>query len=670
MNLEGKLLGNRYEIIEQIGNGGMATVYKAKDQSLQRNVAVKILRDEYTTDEEFIKRFEGEAQAAANVTHSNIVSVYDHGVDENLHYIVMELVKGKTLKEIIVEEKGPIPWKWAVNVARQIASALEEAHKNSIVHRDIKPHNIIITEEGVAKVTDFGIAKAVSNSTVTAFGVTMGSVHYFSPEHAKGGYTDAKSDIYSLGVVLYEMVTGKVPFEADTPVSVALKHMQEMPKEPIELNQRVPRAVNLIIMKALEKEMTLRYESAAKMYQDLKKSIKDPDGTFFLTDSNQKMQETQVLKTVEEKDGKIKENSKETPKKKKMSKGKKTAIVISILVILGLIIGGAVFVLTQAKDIEIIDVVGMSVEEAEMKITELGFEVEIEEEYNKDVEEGEIISQDPKFVEGYTLKEGSSIKIVVSKGQETTVVPKLIGLTKAEAIKAIEAVNLKAEIKEDTSKTVEEGYVIDQDIDQDEEIYAGETITITVSSGTGIKMVTMTNIVGKIEENAITTVEDLGLKYKIDYAEDFTKSNGVVIKQSVEEGKEVEEETVVTITVNQYDEETTLPVSINVKSITGGYSLETSEPEVNDEVEDEDGETESEVQAIAEVATKATIVIEVDGIEVYTSSSVDKNTEKVTANIPGRGNSRVVLKITDTDGGVWTRTETINFTEETEISFN
>lgn len=210
MNLEGKLLGNRYEIIEKIGSGGMATVYKAKCLVLKRFVAVKVLRDEFTTDEEFIKRFNVEAQAVASLTHPNIVSVYDVGHEGNLYYIVMELVKGKTLKEIIVED-GALGWKWSVKIAMQIASALETAHRNNIIHRDIKPHNIIITEDGVAKVTDFGIAKAVSNSTITAFGTTIGSVHYFSPEHARGGFTDARSDLYSLGVVMYEMVTGRVP---------------------------------------------------------------------------------------------------------------------------------------------------------------------------------------------------------------------------------------------------------------------------------------------------------------------------------------------------------------------------------------------------------------------------------------------------------------------------
>ena len=217
MNLEGKIIGNRYEILEIIGKGGMATVYKAQDQVLKRYVAIKVLREEFTTDEEFIRRFNTEAQSAASLAHQNIVSIYDVGHQDKIYYIVMELIQGKTLKQII-DEDGVLPWKWSLNIAIQIASALEVAHKNNIIHRDIKPHNIIITEDGIAKVTDFGIAKAVSNSTITAFGTTIGSVHYFSPEHARGGYTDAKSDLYSLGVVMYEMLTGRVPFDADTPV--------------------------------------------------------------------------------------------------------------------------------------------------------------------------------------------------------------------------------------------------------------------------------------------------------------------------------------------------------------------------------------------------------------------------------------------------------------------
>ena len=296
MDLEGRLLSNRYELIEKIGNGGMAKVFKAKDQVLNRYVAVKILRDEFTTDQEFIKRFEAEAQAAASITHPNIVSVYDVGNEGNLYYIVMELIQGKTLKEIIIEEGSALPWKWSINIAIQIASALEVAHKNKIVHRDIKPHNIIITEDGIAKVTDFGIAKAVSNSTITAFGTTIGSVHYFSPEHARGGFTDSKSDLYSLGVVMYEMLTGRVPFDADTPVSVALKHMQEEPKPPIESNEKIPTAVNEIILKAMRKDTNLRYQSASEMLRDLNAALKNPDGDFVDNKEYQTDMPTQKIK--------------------------------------------------------------------------------------------------------------------------------------------------------------------------------------------------------------------------------------------------------------------------------------------------------------------------------------------------------------------------------------
>ena len=276
MNCIGKVLGNRYEILEEIGSGGMATVYKARCKLLNRYVAVKVLRDEFANDAEFIKRFQVEAQSAASLSHPNIVSIYDVGNEDGLHYIVMELIEGKTLKEII-KEKGKLPWREAVGIASQIASGLSQAHQNHIVHRDIKPHNIIITKDGVAKVTDFGIAKAVSNSTINAFGSTIGSVHYFSPEHARGGYTDEKSDIYSLGVVLYEMCTGKLPFDGETPVAVALKHLQENPKEPIELCKELPQAVNDIIMKAMKKDPSERYESAAEMYKDLQSVLSNPD---------------------------------------------------------------------------------------------------------------------------------------------------------------------------------------------------------------------------------------------------------------------------------------------------------------------------------------------------------------------------------------------------------
>ena len=545
MNIEGKILGNRYEIIEKVGNGGMATVYKAIDKVLKRNVAVKILRDEFTTDEEFIKRFETEAQSAARLTHPNIVSIYDVGVDGNLYYIVMELIQGKTLKEIIVEERGPLPWKWSVNVAIQIASALETAHRNNIIHRDIKPHNIIITEDGIAKVTDFGIAKAVSNSTITAFGTTIGSVHYFSPEHARGGYTDAKSDLYSLGVVMYEMVTGRVPFDADTPVSVALKHMQEEPEEPIELNKNIPTSINKIIMKALQKDTNLRYQTATEMLTDLRKALQNPDGDFVEELSYDPTAKTQKINTdMYGNLNNYNENKKEEKKQGKFKTFIKThkalSIIIGLILLFAISLGGTLLVLnvTNPKEVEMPNVVGMSKEEAreEIEAANLKFEIE-KEEYNKDVPEGFIISQDPIYMEKYNkVKEGSTVKVVVSKGQEKTTVPNVKGKEREEAISLIEDAKLVAEVVEETSKTVKEGYVISQEIEPDEEAYAGDTIKIHVSTGTGIKQVTVVNVVGQNEADAKKTLEDLGLKVNITYV-DTKADNGKVTKQSIEDRK-------------------------------------------------------------------------------------------------------------------------------------
>ena len=659
MILEGRLLGNRYEIIEKIGNGGMATVYKATDKVLKRYVAVKILRDEFTTDEEFIKRFEVEAQSAARLTHPNIVSIYDVGVEENLYYIVMELIQGKTLKEIIVEERGPLPWKWSVNVAIQIASALEMAHRNNIVHRDIKPHNIIITEDGIAKVTDFGIAKAVSNSTITAFGTTIGSVHYFSPEHARGGYTDAKSDIYSLGVVMYEMVTGKVPFDADTPVSVALKHMQEEPEEPIEVNPNIPVAVNKIIMKALQKDITLRYQTATDMLRDLRTALKNPEGDFVEELEYDETAKTQKINTS---DYSKKENRKKENKFIAWIKAhKKLSIFIGLILLFAISLGGTMLVLgiTNPPEVEMPNVVGMSREEAQKEIeaTKLKFEVE-KEEYDAEVPEGFVISQDPKYMERFNkVKEGSTVKVVISKGQEKTTVPKVVGMTKEEAIQAIEDANLKAEVIEETSKKVEEGYVISQDTEADTEIAAGETIKIHVSTGTGIKQVTVVSVVGQDEATAKKTLEDLGLKVTITYT-DSTKDNGKVATQSIADGKVVDEGTAITLTVNKVAENKTVTVNINVKAITGGYTESTEGAENNT------GNTSSST-------TSKTVNIKVNG---ETRTGVSKNETNCSVSLTGKEGESTTVTVTITDpttgSTIYSSSKPLTFGTQDSLSFS
>ena len=659
MILEGRLLGNRYEIIEKIGNGGMATVYKATDKVLKRYVAVKILRDEFTTDEEFIKRFEVEAQSAARLTHPNIVSIYDVGVEENLYYIVMELIQGKTLKEIIVEERGPLPWKWSVNVAIQIASALEMAHRNNIVHRDIKPHNIIITEDGIAKVTDFGIAKAVSNSTITAFGTTIGSVHYFSPEHARGGYTDAKSDIYSLGVVMYEMVTGKVPFDADTPVSVALKHMQEEPEEPIEVNPNIPVAVNKIIMKALQKDSTLRYQTATDMLRDLRTALKNPEGDFVEELEYDETAKTQKINTS---DYSKKENRKKENKFIAWIKAhKKLSIFIGLILLFAISLGGTMLVLgiTNPPEVEMPNVVGMSREEAQKEIeaTKLKFEVE-KEEYDAEVPEGFVISQDPKYMERFNkVKEGSTVKVVISKGQEKTKVPKVVGMTREEAIQAIEDAKLKAEVIEETSKKVEEGYVISQDTEADTEIAAGETIKIHVSTGTGIKQVTVVSVVGQDEATAKKTLEDLGLKVTITYT-DSTKDNGKVATQSIADGKVVDEGTAITLTVNKVAENKTVTVNINVKAITGGYTENTEGAENNT------GNTSSST-------TSKTVNIKVNG---ETRTGVSKNETNCSVSLTGKEGESTTVTVTITDpttgSTIYSSSKPLTFGTQDSLSFS
>ena len=625
----------------------MATVYKAKCHVLNRYVAVKVLRDEFTTDEEFIKRFAAEAQSAASLTHPNIVSIYDVGHEDNLYYIVMELIKGKTLKQIINED-GKLPWKWSLNIASQIASALETAHRNKIIHRDIKPHNIIITEDGIAKVTDFGIAKVVSNSTITAFGATIGSVHYFSPEHAKGGYTDEKSDIYSLGVVMYEMLTGQVPFDADTAVSVALKHMQEEPIEPMELNPDIPKAVNDIIMKAMQKDTGLRYQSATEMLNDINMALKRPDGDFVNLRTAGGNFETQRFQPLEDEEIRTKRNNKkdENKFKKFISNHKVLSFFIGAILLFAIAFGGTALVskLVFNQDVNLPNFVGMTKEEAQKEADKIKVKLEFEEEFSADVEEGKVISQDPEFKENSKIKEKSTVKLKISKGTELVKVPKVTGMEKEEAIKTLEDLGLKVEIKEETSKKVEEGYVINQDIAENKEINAGDTVTITVSTGTGITQVSVPSVTGKTENEARTTLESAKLKVTVNYEEDSSKTEGIVLKQNVESGKKVDEGTTVTITVNKAESKSGT-VTVNVKSITGGY--DSSDTDLTD------------------TDKKAKIDIKVDGTSVYTQSNVDKNSTAISTSFSGKGKVQIVVNIQDGNGASYTRTTELDLSKQT-----
>ena len=651
MNLEGKLLGSRYEIIEKIGNGGMATVYKAKDLVLKRYVAVKILREEYTTDNEFIKRFNTEAESAASLTHPNIVSVYDVGKEGNLYYIVMELIKGKTLKEIIVED-GRMGWKWSVKIAKQIAQALETAHRNNIIHRDIKPHNIIITEDGTAKVTDFGIAKAVSNSTITAFGTTIGSVHYFSPEHARGGYTDAKSDLYSLGVVLYEMVTGRVPFDADTPVSVALKHMQEKPVPPIELNPAIPQSLNDLILKAMEKDPNMRYSTATEMIDDLDKILKNPEAEVGVVDKSQaraRRIQQEENQTNQSKFAKFKKYLEE-------HKGVKIALIVAIFLIVFIAsIGITLGVLNSGKpkDILLPNFTNLTLDEAKAKAEEVKLNLNVsEEKYDVQIEEGKIISQDPKYQPNFTVKEGSTVNVVVSKGQEIVKVTKLVGKTKDEARKELKDLGLEMEIEEVNSDDVEPGIVIEQDKQEGEEVLAGTKIKLKVSLG--IEKVEVPDLTRLSEDEAKAKITEAKLKWiRTDKIKDSSKGTGVV-EQNISPKSMVDKNTEISITINEYQKITQGTINIDVAALTG-YTPKYKKVE---DGKDEDGKTKYKDVLIPPEKVKLKVTV---NDEQVTEQDVSEDEKALQVNFDGEGTVRIKVII---DGST-KKTVDMNLNSET-----
>ncbi len=611
MELIGKILAGRYEVIEKIGEGGMAYVYKARDNFLNRYVAIKVLKDEFSKDEVFVKRFRTEAQSAASLIHPNIVSVFDVGEDKGISYIVMELLESKTLKDYI-QAKGPLSSELTLKIAVQIASALEAAHKAHIVHRDIKPQNIMLNQNLVAKVTDFGIAKVANTSTatITSFGKTMGSVHYFSPEHAKGGYTDAKSDLYSLGVVMYEMVTGKLPFDADSPVSVALKHIQEIPIEPKKINPNVSQALNQIIMKAMEKSTVNRYQTATEMLTDISIALAKPTSSLVARpQSSIEAGDTQVIPTLndadeenlvpnvrtrqssnrtaytpikDEKKSNTEENKNQLSEEElKKAKNKKMTI-IAIFVILILVVGGfsgfAINkIINNGKDqeIEIPNIVGKDFEEAQKECQERGLELkQRSSDYNTDYEEGQIITQDPQ---AGTMTKEKVIYADVSKGTRMVKVTNIEGKDIKVAKYELEnTLGFVVEQENVTSDTVASGIVISQEYKDVERPY-GSVIKVQVSSGDGKAQVVVQNVVGKTEEEARSILEGLNLNVEVQYDVDNKKLNGTVLAQSYPTNSLLKEGDLITITVNRRE----INKTITVTGIPSGTKSEDIEVRVS-----------------------------------------------------------------------------------------
>ena len=621
MNLVGKTLCGRYEILEQVGVGGMATVYKAKCNLLNRFVAVKVLKDEFYKDEEFVKKFRAEAQSAAALTHPNIVSVYDVGEEDGINYIVMELLVGETLKDYI-EHNGKLSNERTLKYASQIASALEAAHSSKIVHRDIKPHNIVLSNNNtVAKVTDFGIAKMSSSETIANGSQAMGSVHYFSPEQAKGGYTDEKTDIYSLGVVMYEMVTGEVPFEADTPVSVALKQIQEEPIEPKEKVPTVTAALNRIILKAMAKKTTERYGTATELLDDIFAAINNVD----IEEKSEdivlgfKKGSTQVVPVITKKDiaenedgiarkkervGKrIEELENDKNEKKRIEslnenpKQRKAKIIKRIIIsaIIVLVLAGLGYLTYRLIDtikennkpitvekVEVApDLVGSDYEEVRVKYEKLGLIIKISKyEETDEFPAGQILDQNIK--KGEKITDGK-MTVVVAKGVKKITMPDVVGKDYKVAKYELEAIGFKVEIKNVVSDKVEKDLVVKQSLKHKEQFVTGTKVLLEVSEGDGKDRIIVPSVIGNAEAIAKSKLQKLKLVVNISYVNDPSKSDGIVVSQSLKENKEVVEGTVIEITVNRLEK--TKNVTIKLKDYTANMTDESINVKVKAQVE-------------------------------------------------------------------------------------
>ena len=580
----GTMLGNRYELLEKIGEGRMDIVYRAKDHLLSRNVAVKILKEEFSSDGEFVEKFKREAAAAASLSDNNIVNIYDVGTQKDINYIVMECVIGKTLKQVIKEEKK-IPPARAVEVAIQIAKALKCAHKNNIIHRDIKPHNILVTEDGIVKVTDFGIAKASDSVTITNSNKIMGSAHYFSPEQAKGSFVDFRTDIYSLGIVMYEMVTGRVPYDAESPVSIALKHIQEPVVPPNQLNENIPDSLNRLILKAVEKEPIRRYQTMEDMLVDLKKiennqkiNLSDDDLSGDMTRIMDPVDVNNAYKNEDDYDDEVEPARK--PVKLNLDPKKKKRILttaIGVLVVVIGIISGYIWYnkVYSSGDITVPSIVGMKQDDAKQLVESKKLNFVIGGKEKSDKPEGTVIDCFPKS--GTKVKSNSDVRVIISSGSDSLTVPNLVGVDFATAKDIISNSGLTlGNVSYRHSDDVAEGDVISQDPTADSKAQNGTKVNLVVSKGADAKYVTVPDVSGKNIEEAASIMAGSGLKVSRNPVATSDKSqSGVVTSQSIGGSQQVKEGTTVSLTYYEY-KETQNDQSSNLGTPTGGKSTGSS----------------------------------------------------------------------------------------------
>jgi eukaryotic-like serine/threonine-protein kinase len=543
--------GGRYTVLQRVGSGGMAEVYRARDELLGREVAVKVLSERFARDRSFVERFRREAQSAANLNHPNIVSLYDYGADNGTYFIVMEMIEGRSLSDIIASD-GPLMPERAAEIASDVAAALGRAHTSGLVHRDIKPSNIMITPTGQTKVTDFGIARAVggdSEATMTQTGMVIGTAAYLSPEQAQGNPVDARSDVYALGVVLFEMLTGVAPFTGDTPLSVAYKHVREDPRAPSSLNPDVPQSLDSITLKALAKNLDNRYSTAEEMREDLQRYL-----------GGQRVQATPLMAeptTVAPAHGTrvLRETQVEEYEPEPKRAGLYVVVALLILGLIGILVwlfadqlfgGGA--------QVEVPDVVGMTASEARDELEEVGLEAE-EELKNSQKPVNEVLRQDPEA--GETAEEGDVVQLIVSGGARQVEVPDVVDIPVEEARALIEEADL--EVGQETTEAsdeVDEGIVLDQSPGPGEEVAVGSKVDLLVSGGP--EVVVVPSVVNLPQEDAESNISAVGLVPAVETVADDAEA-GTVIDQNPDGGSEAAVGDTVTITVSSGPEETELP---------------------------------------------------------------------------------------------------------------
>lgn len=590
--LIGQMLDSRYEILEVIGTGGMAVVYKAKCHRLNRYVAIKVLKDEYAQDEEFRQRFHDESQSVAMLSHPNIVAVYDVSRSGNIDYIVMELIEGITLKEYLAR-RGPLSWQEVTFFSMQIAKALEHAHSRGIIHRDIKPQNIMLLRDGTLKVADFGIARHMAQQKTDNISEAIGSVHYVSPEQARGSHIDNRADLYSFGVVMYEMLTGRLPFEGDSAISVAVQHINSIPLPPSDYVADIPPALEAITMKAMSPSLTHRYASAGQMYADLEHFKDDP--TFkveFSPDDTAVYNEQEIDATRKiANTGEVREKQHTSEKRRSSEREErrssiKTTLIFSIISV-GIFIAGAIyFVISvinpfggdEAEVLRAPNLLGRTMSDI-MQDTEIWGFYDIQEGekvYDETAPAGNIISQDPDA--GRPLDEGQAIVVTISLGPKTITLDDYVNMEYRQVEVALNRLGLKSEVVEETNEDVEQYNVIRTVPAAGEVLNSGDTVILYVSKGPELKEVPVPNVMGSTLAEAEAALRAAGLEPGTPTYVDSDEPDGTVIFQSIPANSTVTEKTTVDLHISRNPE----PVMKN-KTIT--FSIIPAEGEVQVEVQ-------------------------------------------------------------------------------------